>query len=677
MITHYNIAIVSNLLLTPGAHEGQLGLNYRQFHSVAAFIQSIQPAAQTKSTPKFIQSPLFDCVLIDARELSSAEFESITHSDLNLPLLALVDPQRAIPDQLPAPNLFFDLIVEEEFDTLLFYHRVTQAIRSYTKPLCTDSLNHPFVPMFQSVINHASDWIIVKDLNHRFLLVSRAFTQAAGLNHSEIIGKNDLEIGTTEAEVYGDAKTGLKGFWAQDDEVTNTGVAAVEDNRNWRVFSAAPRHKRTMRIPLKNQQGKVYALLVCTHDITEQKQNEKMLRDRTEMLSRVTKEKQNADKHRHIAEQAVNTKNKFLAAASHDLRQPLHAMGLFLDVLESRMSKKEDLDLMKKLKQSTVSLNNLFNSLLDISRLDAGVVEPQADHIPAARLFDNLCEDFRHQAAEKKLHFIGHADDAVLLSDFVLLSRIVRNLVVNAIDNTHEGSVNLTCQRGKDGKHLILITDTGPGIPADEHARIFEEFHQIASEHGHSGKGIGLGLAIVKRLCELLSIEIAIESTLGKGTCFVLRVPSGKPDQVVFETNQQNSLSLQGLTILILDDDVNIREGMEALLQLYGCSTFSAGTLDEVFEKLNESAQEPDLIMADYELGQEATGDKMVETLREELGKQIPAVLITGDTSIEPEKNATRGGLPVLHKPIKPEEMVAVITEVLAENSNSLPIKSR
>ena len=410
----------------------------------------------------------------------------------------------------------------------------------------------------------------------------------------------------------------------------------------------------------------MYALLVCAQDITEQKQNERMLRDRTEMLSRVTREKQNADKHRITAEQAVRTKNKFLAAASHDLRQPLHAMGLFLDVLESRMTGQEDLDLMKKLKQSTVSLNNLFNSLLDISRLDAGVVEPQEDHIPAMRLFDSLCEDFRHQAAEKSLHFVGSADDAILRSDFVLLSRIVRNLVVNAIDNTVTGSVNLTCQRGSDNRHLILVTDTGPGIPADEHARIFEEFHQVSSDQGHSGKGIGLGLAIVKRLCELLSIEIAIESTVGKGTCFVLRIPAGESDKVVFEDIPQNTFSLHGLTILILDDDISIREGMEALLQVYGCKTYAAGSLDEVFEQLSNAAPEPDLIMADYELGLDATGDKLVATLRKELGRNIPAVLITGDTSIIPEKNSTLGDLPVLHKPIKPDEMVATIAELLS-----------
>jgi len=140
---------------------------------------------------------------------------------------------------------------------------------------------------------------------------------------------------------------------------------------------------------------------------------------------------------------------------------------------------------------------------------------------------------------------------------------------------------------------------------------------------------------------------------------------------VVSETHKKHSLSLRGLTILVLDDDKNIREGMEALLQVYGCATYSAGSLDEVFENLSQSAQIPDLIMADYELGLDVTGDKMVETLRKELGIHIPAVLITGDTSIAPERSAAIGDLPVVHKPIKPEEMVAVIAELVSSKSRN------
>jgi len=450
----------------------------------------------------------FDCLLVDITDTSDEVLEDLNRIDLSIPIVALIDGRKPLPPCIELGNIFSDVLAMSELTTALGAHRLKQTIKQYKSPLALNALNNPLISIFQDIVDQVSDWIIVKDLDHRFVFVTNTFANAVGLPMNEIIGKNDLEIGSSKEEVFGDPKTGWRGFWAQDDEVTNSGLATTEDNPTWRTFSAAPRHKRTLRIPLKNANGVIFGLLVCSQDITEQKQNERMLRDRTEMLSRVTQEKQNAEKHRLAAEQAVTTKNKFLAAASHDLRQPLHAMGLFLDVLESRMNEQDDLELMKKLKQSTVSLNRLFNSLLDISRLDAGVVEPQKDHFPAARLFDNLCEDFRHQAAEKQLQFIGQSDDAVLFSDFVLVSRIIRNLVVNAIDNTHVGSVSLTCQMNVAEKHIVSVTDTGPGIPADEHARIFEEFHQISTDRGQVGKGIGLGLAIVKRLCELLDIDI-------------------------------------------------------------------------------------------------------------------------------------------------------------------------
>jgi len=587
-----------------------------------------------------------DCLLIDLAPNIAEHLDILASIARKCPLVALVDELKPLPQYLTQNTIFNEVLSHREWATPLGIHRIKQTIQGHQQPLNFDILTHPLIGTFQVILDHVSDWVLVKDLQHRFLFVTSSFAANTGLAMNEIIGKNDLEIGNSEEDVYGNPDTGWRGFWTQDDEVTSSGIASVEDNPDWCMFSETPRHKRTLRIPLKNAAGKICALLVCAKDITEQKQNERMLRDRTEMLAQVTQEKQNAEKHRQIAEQAVTTKNKFLAAASHDLRQPLHAMGLFLDVLESRMSVQDDLELMKKLKQSTVSLNNLFNSLLDISRLDAGVVEPQEDHIPASRLFDNLCEDFRHQAAEKKLQFVGQSEDVVLLSDFLLLSRIVRNLVVNAIDNTQSGSVELHCRTGDDEAHIILITDTGSGIPEEEHARIFEEFHQITNEHDQAGKGIGLGLAIVRRLCDLLSIEISIESKLEQGTCFALRVPIGEPSKVIWERQQHNSLSLQGLTILVLDDDKNICEGMEALLQVYGCSTYSAGSLDEIFDKLSQSAPEPDLIMADYELGLDITGDKMVDALRNELGRCVPAVLITGDTSIASEHNATIGDLP-------------------------------
>lgn len=588
---------------------------------------------------------------------------------LPLPLIVLVDVEHDFSSGYPFGCSINALVSHNEIGTAIFWQRVRDAISIFNTPLQVSVAKSPIFSALQSLVDYSSDWILVKDLDHRFLLASDAFAEEAGLTAEEIIGKDDLELGNTPLEVFGDPSTGWKGFWPQDDEVTSSGQLSVEDNPNWTLYSDTPRYKRTLRVPLTNERGDVYALLVCTQDITEQKQNEVMLRERTEMLARVTSEKKKADDNRRVAEEAVNAKNKFLAAASHDLRQPLHAMGLFLDVLESRLDSEDNLALMQRVKQSCASLNSLFNSLLDISRLDAGVVEKNCEDIPSARLLSSLREEFRHQAIEKKLEYIDNVDSSVMYSDFTLISRVVRNLVINAIDNTESGCITVTCQQS-NASILLSVGDTGLGIPPEERSMIFTEFHQIDSQVAEKGKGLGLGLAIVKRLCDLLEIDISLQSTLGKGSCFLLHIPVGDATSIESTPETAGSINLKGISVMVIDDERVIREGMEAVLQSYDCLTLTAGSLNEALQVLDEADTAPDIVVADYQLERGVTGVETIDAVREKLGRQVPALLVTGDTGMDRLQVAIDKALPIVHKPVDPDLLLNAIARQLYEQAD-------
>ena len=427
-----------------------------------------------------------------------------------------------------------------------------------------------------------------------------------------------------------------------------------------RDLSSEARYRKTYRVPLKNPAGRVFALLVCSQDTTEQINNEHLLAERTRMLAQVTEDKKEADTSRRIAEEAVAAKTRFLAAASHDLRQPLHAMGLFLDSLEKRVVGSNEQHLVQQIKQSCTSLRALFNSCLDISRLDAGVVECYLEHLDASVFLQSLNEEFEGQAQEKSLQYQSDADDAVFISDKVLLTRIVRNLFNNAVQNTKEGHIQIRCRR--DGGHVDLsVIDTGRGIAEEELRRVFSEFHQVHAEDSSREGGLGLGLSIVERLCQLLDIEVSLNSQLGVGSRFTLSIPAGQRDRISAPTPTQAVSISDQLAVLILEDDQHIRYALEVLLQSHGCQTLCAANVQVAMDVLNDSKIVPDILLADYNLNGNMTGIRAILDLRHFLGREIPALLVTGNTSTDSEREAASHNLPVLYKPVESEKLIAAI----------------
>lgn len=376
-----------------------------------------------------------------------------------------------------------------------------------------------------------------------------------------------------------------------------------------------------------------------------------------DLLNDLEQQKMAADNSRDLAEKAVHDKSQFLAAASHDLRQPLHASGLLLGVLRDHITGKEGKALLDKVLKSTEALHHLFNSLLDVSRLDAGVVEAHLQHINLSMLTASIEIEYRLQAEEKHLLFDIQCGPSVVYADPVLLERILGNLISNAITYTDGGSVSIQCQQPSKDFIQITVTDTGIGIPETEANLVFSEYYQINNPERDRSKGLGLGLAIVKRLCTLMDIRIELHSVVGRRTTFTLTVPSGDPAQVSQERTLPEIINLAGLVVLVIDDDRDVLEGMRKLLSSWGCETLIADSAEMAIKAISSIDRPPEIVFADYRLRENRTGVDAVYAVFEELNMNIPAVIITGDTSADRLREAKDSGFRLLHKPVTPVEL--------------------
>jgi two-component system, sensor histidine kinase len=373
---------------------------------------------------------------------------------------------------------------------------------------------------------------------------------------------------------------------------------------------------------------------------------------------------------KEAAEQANIAKSRFLAAASHDLRQPLHALGLFVQALEESPLANRERQVIGNIRHSVDAMEELFNALLDISRLDAGVVQPCVSTMPLAAVFDRVRFEFAPIARQKRVSLTVMKTSVHVVSDPSLLARIVRNFLANAVRYTDRGGVVLGCRRrGKTVR--IEVWDTGRGIPPERHSEIFREFYQLENPERDRRKGLGLGLAIVERLSRLLDHPVELRSAVGKGSMFAITVPLGaQEDYVPIETGPDAAgvFDLSGSLVLVIDDEGAVQEGMAALLRKWQCEVLTAGSGKEMLQQLVTVQRLPDLIICDYRLRAGENGIEVVEMLRNEFNVDIPAVLVTGDTAPDRLRDAEASGLPILHKPLNPARLRTLIANLLREH---------
>lgn len=365
------------------------------------------------------------------------------------------------------------------------------------------------------------------------------------------------------------------------------------------------------------------------------------------------------------AEQASLAKSQFFAAASHDLRQPLQALGLYVSSFREMQRDPHDARTIEQIQASVDSLESLFDEILDISRLDAGDLQPAHSHFALRRVFDRLATNFAPVARSQGLALEFHGGEAAVLGDPVLLERLLGNLVSNALRYTRQGRITVGAR--SDGERVVLeVADTGIGIPREAHDRIFDEFTQLGNPERDRRRGLGLGLAIVRRIARLLDYPLSLESEPGRGSTFRIGARAGDaalaqgagPDTALADAN-----ALARHRIAIVEDDAGVREGLVQLLLGWGCEVTAAASSAEALARLEDR---PHVLIADYRLGAGEDGMSAIDALRRRFGADLPAVVITGDASPEVFAAALARRLPVLTKPVRAARLRAALTSLAA-----------
>jgi len=374
-----------------------------------------------------------------------------------------------------------------------------------------------------------------------------------------------------------------------------------------------------------------------------------------------------AEQARLKAEEASRSKSRFFAAANHDLRQPLHSLGLFATALRGSQVDDHARNMIDQILQCTESLEQLFDNLLDISRLDAGQVEVKPEIVPANAVLNRLRSTFATPAKEKDLRLSVRGSRVMLNTDSTLLFRVLSNFVSNAIRYAEQGGIVVAVRKRGMTAH-IEVWDTGIGIQPEQHERIFEEFYQLANPERDRSRGLGLGLATVRRIAQLLGHSIRVSSTPGKGSRFTIEVPIADASRIqsVAATVEQKVPNLLGnKLIVVIDDEATVRLGMQSLLESWGCKCVTAIDAAEALQGMN--GRSPDFIIADLRLRGNDTGIDAIRTLRSQLGDGIPAVLISGDTAAEQLRRVSAAGLTMMHKPLKAVRLRALLNHEFAK----------
>jgi signal transduction histidine kinase len=362
------------------------------------------------------------------------------------------------------------------------------------------------------------------------------------------------------------------------------------------------------------------------------------------------------------AEIANREKSRFLAAASHDLRQPLQALMLFSDALQNAAQEKATKLLSVQIGKSVHALVEMFNELLDVSRLEAGIVEARRQNFELQPLLDRLYLEMISIANKKELDFNVPCGDWVVYSDPFLLDRMLRNLISNAIRYTEHGSVAVQCTKVGDSLRFAVI-DTGIGISKESLPHIFEEYFQVDNQHRDRRKGLGLGLAIVRRVESLLGCKVEVQSTPRKGSEFSFVVPMGNAEQKLEQpfVATLSRYDMQGVTVALVEDDLDIRQMLIKLMEDWGCNVFAGEGADEVMLRLNVKGLRPDILVCDYRLPNGRTAVHVIKSVRELWGEGIPSLILTGDTASEALQNIHASGAILLHKPIAPVRLRAMM----------------
>ncbi len=451
------------------------------------------------------------------------------------------------------------------------------------------------------------------------------------------------------------------------------------------------RHMMRSYVANFDEQGDVIGFFVLIRDITERRKTalaleqayddlECRIEERTSALTEVNSqlrqeisERASAEARlqeaKQEAEKANLSKTKFLAAVSHDLLQPLNAARLFTSALLEQSFGPKAEGLVHSVSTSLDDVESLLGTLVDISKLDAGVIKPDVTAFDLRDLLNNIARECQQMAIAENLTLDFVASSAIVESDSQLLARILRNFLTNAIRYTSSGRILLGCRR-QAGHVVLQVWDTGPGIPQDKLSEIFQEFKRIRPDGSRPDKGLGLGLAIVDKIARMLGHEITVSSIEGKGSMFSVRVPLGKlrPRREVTEKTLRvvADQGLGGARIWVIDNDHAICEGMRVLLEGWDCQVTGATSLAELERQLDPVVSPVDLILADYHLDNDETGVDAVASINQRRKHPVPVVMITANYTNELKQHIRELGYVLMNKPVKPLKLRSTLNHMIS-----------
>jgi two-component system, chemotaxis family, CheB/CheR fusion protein len=500
-----------------------------------------------------------------------------------------------------------------------------------------------------SIIATIRQPLVVLDEELRVISASSSFHRIFSVKPQELIGRHLLASGDhLDVPALREFLTSIQ---ARGTSINDHEVEIELPSSGRRMFSMNAR-------VLREDPSAKRKILVAIVDVTEVKREGKAL-----------------EAAKSEAERANVGKSRFLAAASHDLRQPLQTISLLQGMLEKRVHDEATLKLVHRLDETVSTMSSLLDKLLDINQLEAGIVRPAIVDFPVLRLLEEMRTEFAYHTATNGLDWRVVPSRLIVRSDPRLLEQIIRNLLSNAVKYTTEGKLLLGCRRRGD-KLRIEVWDTGPGIPELELQAIFEEFHQLDNPARERSKGLGLGLAIVQRLADLLGHRIDVRSRLGAGSVFTIEVPLGRAEVVNSPVPSQNetpvSTSTRG-TILIVEDDPAVLEMLQMLFDDEGHRTVVATDGHKALELAVHASTVPDLIVADYNLPKGLNGLEVIARLQKQFPHAIPAIVLTGDISTDSLREIALHGCVHLNKPVRAKELTRLAQRLLAKPSSVAP----
>ena len=508
--------------------------------------------------------------------------------------------------------------------------------------------------------------LFIKDAGGRITLMNSACEAQWGVLFAEVAGTDGSRYFPPDQ---------MAEFLERDRQVFAGRKMISYEAEIWNSEIKENRAVQTFKRPVYDKNGEPLYLLGISIDISERKLADLRLSQLNEQLeARIDAATRELRLKTEEAVNASHDKTRFLAAASHDLRQPMHALGLFVGELQTKLTTKEQYRIVGKVEESVVALSNLLDALLDISKLDAGVVSANVMPFSIEGLLDRLVNDYTPIAASKGITFRIIPNGTVLNSDPILLERMLINLIGNAIRYTPIGGRVLVACRTRGNNLKIEVRDNGIGIKENEQKNIFREFIQLANQERDRSKGLGLGLAIVDRIAKLLGYRISLKSAPDKGSTFAIYVPRvGTSEDDVTKISFAHDIAeepvpggFDHLDVLVIDDDVLVRKSTQGIVESWGCHVSLASSLKEVKDIHNRS--DFDLVICDYRLP-DGDGIEMNDWIKANFKTQPLIILISGDTSPDILQRVNERGIKLLHKPVRPAKLRSLIQYLLNQKA--------